>query len=55
MYLDEMVHTCILLDKTELDVMKLDVVGINPNLTTSSKNPPLHKCNDDCEYYISIM
>ena len=29
MYLDEMVHTCILLDEMELDVKKLDEVGIN--------------------------
>ena len=49
MYLDKMVHTCILLDKTKLDVKKLDEVGINPNFTTSSKNPLLLKCNDYCE------
>ena len=29
MYFDEMVHTCILLDETELDVKKLDEVCIN--------------------------
>ena len=29
MYLDEMVHTCILLDEVELDTKKLDEVGIN--------------------------
>lgn len=49
MYLDKMVHRCILLDKTELDVKKLDEVGINPNSTTSSKNPFLLECNDDCD------
>ena len=29
MYLDEMVHTCILLEEIELDTKKLDEVGIN--------------------------